>query len=267
MKKIFLLLFSLILSSSSYGEWVSFVTDANKNIHYLDFEGMTKTDGYIYYWEMTNYANPTDRFLSIATYHKADCGSYRYKDITFNGYTQEMAQGEPETMDLTILDKDWTSPVAGSVADYSLDLACRSGASIEDFYGDWYEVSTHVDGSAIFYMDPDSIKEEDGYISFWTLIDYVKDSSDNIRSQISRRHVDCDQGILRNETEYNYDENMGEGDITIPDELTLSEWIKPPEGSNFEYYILMGCGINNLSDEELEEIKIEWKAEMEGESN
>jgi len=263
MKKIFILLFSIILSFNSYGEWVGFVTDANKNIHYLDFEEMTETDGYIYYWEMTNYANPTDRFLSIATYHKADCGSYRYKDITFNGYTQEMAQGEPETMDLTILDKDWTSPVSGSVADYSLNLACQSGASIEDFYGDWYEVSSHVDGSAIFYMDPDSIKEEDGYISFWTLIDYVKDSSENIRSQISRRHVDCDQGILRNETEYNYDENMGEGEVTIREQVKISEWIKPPSGSNYEYYILMGCGINNLSDEELEEIKIEWRAEME----
>ena len=56
---------------------------------------------------------------------------------------------------------------------------------------------------------------------------------------------------------------MGEGDITIPDELTLSEWIKPPEGSNYAYYILFGCGINKLSDEELEAIKIEWKAEME----
>ena len=73
MKKIFLLLFSLILPFSSYGEWVGFVTDANKNIHYVDFDEMTKNDGYIYYWEMTNYANPTDRFLSIATYHKADC--------------------------------------------------------------------------------------------------------------------------------------------------------------------------------------------------
>ena len=263
MKKLLLLLSSLLLSFNSYGEWVGFVTDANKNIHYVNFEEITKTDGYIYYWEMTNYANPTDRLLSIATYHKADCDSFRYKDVTFNGYIQEMAQGEPETMDLTILDKDWTYPVAGSVADYSLKLACQGDTSIEDSYGEWYEVTSHVDGTAIFYMDPDSVKEEDGYISFWTLIDYTEDSSDNIRSQISRSHANCEEGKLRSESVYDYTGNMGEGDITIPDELTLSEWIKPPEGSNYAYYILFGCGINKLSDEELEAIKIEWKAEME----
>ena len=126
MKKLPLLLFSLLLSFNSFGDWVGFVMDANENVHYVDFDEMEKTDGYVYYWEMVNYAKPTDRLLSIATYHMADCDLYRYKNITFNGYTQEMAQGEPETMDLTILNEGWIEPVTGSVGDYSLTLACQA---------------------------------------------------------------------------------------------------------------------------------------------
>ena len=126
MKKLIIMLFPLILSFNSHGDWVGFVIDANENVHYVDFDEMEKTDGYVYYWEMVNYSKPTDRLLSIATYHMADCDLYRYKNITFNGYTQEMAQGEPETMDLTILNEGWIEPVTGSVGDYSLTLACQA---------------------------------------------------------------------------------------------------------------------------------------------
>ena len=264
MKKILLLLFSLMISFNSYGEWVGFVTDANKNIHYVDFEEMEKNDGYIYYWEMTNYANPTDRFLSIATYHKADCDSFRYKDVTFNGYTQEMAQGEPETMDLTILDKDWAYSVAGSVADYSLKLACQGDTSIEDSYGDWYKVSTHVDGSSSFYMDPDSIKGKDGFLSFWALIDYfspMKDFPLKIQSQVSRMEVNCEENEIRDEVIIDYDDNMGKGEIKLLNESPSADWMTPPPGSNYLFFINVACGYNKLSFEEKEELKMEWKAE------
>ena len=269
MKKIYLLLFSLILSFNSYSEWVGFVTDANKNIHYIDFEEMTKTDGYVYYWEMTNYANPTDRFLSIATYHKADCDSYRYKDLTFNGYIQEKAQGEPETMDLTVLDNDWTYPVAGSVADYSLKLACQSDANIEESYGDWYQVSSHVDGSSYFYMDPDSIMEKDDLLSFWTLIDYfspMKDFPLKIQSQVSRIEVNCEENKLRNEVIIDYDENMGKGEMKLLNESPSNDWMTPPPGSNYIFFINIACGYNKLSNEEKEELKIEWMTEMQEDS-
>ena len=262
MKKLLLLLFSLMLSFNSYGEWVEFVTDANKNIHYVDFEEMNKIDGYIYYWEMTNYANPTDRLLSIATYHKADCDSYRYKDVTFNGYTQEMAQGEPETMDLTILDKDWAYPVAGSVADYSLKLACQGDTSIEDSYGDWYEVSTHVDGFSTYFIDLDSVKEQDEYLYFWTLVDYVSPREDTdlkILSDVSRRQVSCEEEKMRNEVIFNYGDNMGKGEMVLHIDSPITEWMLPPPGSNFLFFINVACVYNKLSDVEKEELKIELR--------
>ena len=96
--------------------------------------------------------------------------------------------------------------------------------------------------------------ERDGYVYFWSLVDYLDDSSENILSQISRRHVNCEEGKLRNESVYSYDDNMGEGEVTIPDEVTISEWMTPPPGSNYDAYIHFGCVISKLSDEEMEEL-------------
>ena len=132
MKKLLLLLFSLMLSFNSYGEWVGSAVDANGNIHYLDFENIKNTKGYTYYWEMINYAEPTDKYLSIATYREADCDLHRFKDLTFNGYTQEMAEGEPETIDLTKLEEDWAYPMANTLGEFIFSLVCKWDNSIDN---------------------------------------------------------------------------------------------------------------------------------------
>ena len=265
MKKLLILLCSLMLSLNAYAQWVWTTIDVNGDKHYLDVNNIElDSNGYFYFWEMINYTNPTDKYLSIATYRVADCDSFRTKDITFNGYTQEMAQGEPETIDLTLIGEDWEDVDKNSYGGLNLQFICKND---DDIIGDWYVTSNHEDGNTTYFMDPDSVRQNEGYVSFWSMVDYGNDSSENILSQVSKKHVDCEEGKIRNETEYSYDGNMGEGEVTIPEEVTISEWIKPPAGSNYEYYILFGCGINNLSDEELEEIKIEWKAEMEGVSN
>jgi len=251
-----------MFSFNSYGQWVWTTIDVNGDKHYVDVNNIeVDTNGHFYYWEMINYSNPTDKYLSIATYRVADCDLYRTKDLTFNGYTQEMAEGEPETIDLTKLGQDWDYLKKYTFGGINLRFICKNE---DDYYGDWYKVSTHVDGSTAFYMDPDSVKERGGHISFWTLIDYLDDSSGNILSQISRMHVNCEEEKLRSESVYSYEGNMGEGEVTIPDKVTVSQWMTPPPGSNYDGYIQFGCGINKLSDEELEEIKIEWRAEMEG---
>ena len=258
MKKLLLLLFSLIFSFNSYGQWLWSTVDVNGDKHYLDLTNIeVDEDGYFYYWEMINYTNPTDKYLSIATYRVADCDEYRTKDLTFNGYTQEMAEGEPETIDLTKLEEDWKYLDKNSYGGINLLFICKNE---DDYYGDWYEVSTHVDGSATFYMDPDSVKERDGYISFWTLIDYGENSSENILSEISRKQVSCEEKKLRNEVIIGYDDNMGKGEITHHSESSNKDWMTPPPGSNYDGYIYFGCGISKLSDEEMEELKIEWRA-------
>ena len=132
MKKLLLLLFSLIFSFNSYGAWVGSAVDANGNIYYLDFENIKNTNGYTYYWEMINYAEPTDKYLSIATYREADCDLHRFKDLTFNGYTQEMAEGVPETIDLTEFVEDWAYPIANTLGEFIFSSVCKWVNSIDN---------------------------------------------------------------------------------------------------------------------------------------
>ena len=74
MKQLTLLLFSLIFSFNSYAQWIWSTVDVNGDKHYLDITNIEEDEyGYLYYWEMTNYTNPTDKYLSIATYRVADC--------------------------------------------------------------------------------------------------------------------------------------------------------------------------------------------------
>lgn len=260
MKKLLLLLFSLMLSFNSYGQWLWSTVDVNGDKHYLDITNIEEDeDGYLYYWEMTNYTNPTDKYLSIATYRVADCNNYRTKDLTFNGYTQEMAEGEPETIDLTKLEEDWEVLDKNSYGGINLLFICKND---DDTYGEWYEVTSHVDGFSKYFIDLDSVKEQDEYLYFWTLVDYVSPREDTdlkILSDVSRRQVSCEEEKMRNEVIFNYGDNMGKGEMVLHIDSPITEWMLPPPGSNFLFFINVACVYNKLSDVEKEELKIELR--------
>ena len=68
MKKLFLLLFSLILSFNSYGEWTELIVD-DEEVLYIDLETLQeKSDGYVYYWVMRTY-----RTWSTKSFMQTDC--------------------------------------------------------------------------------------------------------------------------------------------------------------------------------------------------
>ena len=51
MKKLLLLLFSLMLSFNAYGEWTKLVSFGNVSL-YIKLETLKERDGYIYFWLM-----------------------------------------------------------------------------------------------------------------------------------------------------------------------------------------------------------------------
>jgi hypothetical protein len=59
---------------------------------------------------------------------------------------------------------------------------------------------------------------------------------------------------------------MARGDMKLLNESPSTDWMTPPQGSNYAGYIQFGCKLNTLSDEEMEEIKIEWMEEMQEDS-
>ena len=68
MKKLLLLLFSLLLSFNSYGEWTELLVD-DEEVLYIDLETLQeKSDGYVYYWVMRTY-----RTWSTKSFMQTDC--------------------------------------------------------------------------------------------------------------------------------------------------------------------------------------------------
>ena len=51
MKKLLLLLFSLMLSFNSYGEWTKVNEDVEDNSYFIDFRTVKKVDDYVVWWE------------------------------------------------------------------------------------------------------------------------------------------------------------------------------------------------------------------------
>lgn len=96
MKKL-LFLFLLIFSSQSFAEWKA-VSIGNDRVFYVDFDNLTESDGYIFFWELVNLKEAEkfgrDYYKSYIEYKQADCKLFqvRNKGKTYI-YSQEFGRG------------------------------------------------------------------------------------------------------------------------------------------------------------------------------
>ena len=122
MKKLLALLFSILISFNSYGEWTKVVENISGDTSYIDMDTIKNHGGYVYFWEMTDYLKPSDNgTLSGKMYKQGDCGMVRFKDLSFSYYKQPMGRGSGRT--LTPPDT-WDYPSPGTVSKFILDYAC-----------------------------------------------------------------------------------------------------------------------------------------------
>jgi hypothetical protein len=127
-KLILILLFStVIFSSPSYAEWtgVSEGTGTNSgNFFYVDFERMRKHDGYVYWWNLTDFLKPTEYGdFSAKSYHQGDCKLFRFKKLSFSFHKEPMGGGTGEMINKP--DKEWTYPSPNSVNEIILKAVCN----------------------------------------------------------------------------------------------------------------------------------------------
>ena len=71
---IFTLSFSILMfSSPSYSEWTKIGKSVIGNTFYVDFEGIRKHDGFVYWWVLIDYLKPNEYGkLSGKRYHQGD---------------------------------------------------------------------------------------------------------------------------------------------------------------------------------------------------
>ena len=116
MKKILLLLFSLILSINSYGEWTNVLPGNNASL-YIDFKTLKERDGYIYWWYMDSW-----REGSQQSYAQGDCNLKGFKVNKRVNFSLPMGEGEGIEKDIT---SSWEYYQPNSGYEILLNFICQ----------------------------------------------------------------------------------------------------------------------------------------------
>ena len=127
MKKLFLLfVFScstFIFSNVSYAEWIKIAENSSGAEYYVDFKEIRKSNGYVYYWQLTDYSKPTSSgTLSSKIYVQGDCNIFRYAYLSATFHKKSMGKGEyvePITPNFK-----WTYPNPNSTKNLVLKTVC-----------------------------------------------------------------------------------------------------------------------------------------------
>ena len=118
MKKLLLLIFSLLISTSSFAEsskfqWVDmewtngqWSTDNRRQIsrntflNYVDKSSFKYNQGMVYWWSLTDYIKPTkDGFMSYKYFNEGDCKNNRLRTLTMLAYREPLAIGESKYLE------------------------------------------------------------------------------------------------------------------------------------------------------------------------
>ena len=121
---IFTLLFSTVmLSSPSYAEWTKVNKDADGNTNYIDFEGLRKIDGYVYWWILSDILHPTlQGHLSSRTYNQGDCKLFRVKYLSWAFHIEPMGGGAGGSGGP--INPEWNYPPPNSAMESMLKAVC-----------------------------------------------------------------------------------------------------------------------------------------------
>ena len=123
MKKLLVLLFSILISFNSYGEWTKYGDSIEGNSMYIDYSGIKEHNGFVYFWEMVDYLTPSKHgTMSTQVYIQTKCETYRSKYLTYVFYTLSMGDGDGNSH--TPTDSEWWYPGPESVIKGVIESVC-----------------------------------------------------------------------------------------------------------------------------------------------
>ena len=122
MKKLTILLFSILISFSSYGEWTKLL-EKDSFTQYADLGAVKKHGNTVYWWEMKSYHKHIGdtNWLSVTIYNQGDCAMDRIKVLAFNAYTKPMAKGVSKSIDIP---SKWRYPEPMTINHTMLEGLC-----------------------------------------------------------------------------------------------------------------------------------------------
>jgi hypothetical protein len=123
MKKLLVLLFSILISSSSYAEWKYVTTGTSGNDYYIDYQSIKKNNGYYYYYALTDLLEPDkDGDLSYSAYRKVDCKVFRTFSLSEFYYSKNMGKGK--LTNNPNKNPEWRYPAPGSMTQRMISELC-----------------------------------------------------------------------------------------------------------------------------------------------
>jgi len=123
MKKLLLLLFSLLISFNSNGEWKGLIESADgQQSYYVDVDTIKESGRYVYWWDLGDSKKLVGKSLSIKSYGEGDCAVNRYRTLSRILYKQRMGKGKGDRSNPQF--QGWTYPVPGSINKAILDFVC-----------------------------------------------------------------------------------------------------------------------------------------------
>jgi hypothetical protein len=122
MNRILIILFSLLISFNSYGDWAKVGTSSGYNF-YVDFDNI-RISGNVFYFTLRTNPKP-DKWgdMSSVVFNELDCKMPRKnRSRSSRFYTQTMGKGSPsETVNET---QEWMYAPAGTMLDVIMGRVC-----------------------------------------------------------------------------------------------------------------------------------------------
>jgi len=127
MKKLLILLFSILISFNSYAQWTYITEEEDGDKYYIDNDSLKEHDGHIYWWGLTDYVKPTrSGDLSAEAYSEGDCGINRWRLLSIIFFKQSMGRGQQDIQTPTGEYANWYYPTRDRIDGILLNHACNT---------------------------------------------------------------------------------------------------------------------------------------------
>ena len=104
-------------------EWLELAKNQQGDTFWFDPYSIQTKNGLVYIWEMTNYYQRTNGFLSSKSLREYDCNSIpkKYRTLSIDFYRGPMATGTPQGLK----PNEWNYPRPNSTRGAIFDAICK----------------------------------------------------------------------------------------------------------------------------------------------